>query len=273
MTESDVETPTVPASAPRRWDWRPRLRWFAAEILIVVAGVLIALALNAWWQNLQAAASEENYLSLIRRDLGDMAASLEELQAFEDEQIEGGLEAYRVISAEDRSAEQLALVSDRILRLTSRRTMSAIDATYTDLINTGNLPLIRNQALRDLIITYYERIEREFDIHNRNNSFFVDDMFARLIGGSGLFLSRGGSNTLVNRISGSDSLLTIAFAGGYVDDPDPIWSLPYSSPEWAKVKAQLVERIRVSGHGSRRAESLLEETRTLREAVDAELNR
>ena len=42
-----TETSTSPAPRPPSWDWRPKLRWFAAEITVVVAGVLIALALNA----------------------------------------------------------------------------------------------------------------------------------------------------------------------------------------------------------------------------------
>ncbi len=258
-------------SVPEKWNWRPKLRWFAAEFLVVVTGILVAFAINAWWQGQQAAASADNYLGLISRDLGDMAANLQELQDYEDSQIEGGLEAYRAISANERSPEQLALVSARLQSLTARRTMSAVDATYTDLINTGNLPLIRNQGLRDQIIGFYEKVEREFDIHNKNNSAFVDDMFGRLIDGSGLFVSRGESNTIVSRIAGSDSLLIAAFAGGYVEDADPIWSLPYSSAEWARVKAQLVTRIRISGYASRRAEVLLRETQELKEAVDTEL--
>lgn len=46
----------------RRWEWRPKLRWFAAEILIVVCGVLIALALNAWWQGREQAREERRLL-------------------------------------------------------------------------------------------------------------------------------------------------------------------------------------------------------------------
>jgi hypothetical protein len=31
----------------------PRLRWFAAEFLVVVTGVLVALAMNAWCASLE----------------------------------------------------------------------------------------------------------------------------------------------------------------------------------------------------------------------------
>lgn len=257
----------------KRWNWKPKLRWFAAEIAVVVAGVLIALALNAWWQGRQDAASEEHYLALISRDLGAIATNLEEAYAYEADQTKGGLEAYHIISANGRSPEQLARISDLLQRLTWRRTLTAIDATYTDLINTGNLPLIRNQVLRDQIISYFEKVEREFEINDKNNSFFVDDMFAMFINGSGLFYYRGVSSTSAVQIGGVDSLLTDSFRGGYADEPDPIWNLPYESPEWVRVKALLSARISISLNASSLAEALLEETRTLKDAVEAELAR
>ncbi len=253
------------------WNWKPKLRWFAAEIAVVVVGVLIALALNAWWQARQAAAGEENYLALISRDLGQMMDDLEELRVFEEHQLQGGSDAYRVISAEGRSPEQTAVVSDAMLRLTSRRTLSLTNATYQDLLSTGNLQLIRNRGLRDQIVAFHERVEREFEIHNKNNAFFVDELFATAILGRGLFFSRGSSTTL--QTVARDSIITRALGDGYLDDPDPIWSFPYNSPEWVMLKGQLVNRVRVSGNALERAERLLQETGVLKDAVDAELAR
>jgi len=270
-----TEIPTSPESTSKsqQWNWKPRLRWFAAEIAVVVVGVLIALALNAWWQARQAAAGEESYLALISRDLGQMLDDLEELRVYEEHQIQGGLEAYRAISAQDRSSEQMAVVSDAMLRLTSRRTMSLTNSTYQDLISTGNLQLIRNRGLRDQVVAFHERVEREFEIHNKNNAFFVDELFATAVVGRGLFFSRGGSSTTINAITGSESELTETFEGGYADDPDPIWSLPFNSTEWTVIKGQLLTRIRTSGYARQRAERLLQETGGLKDAVDAELER
>lgn len=270
--ELPVSMPTeTVASTPKRGNWKPKLRWFAAETLIVVIGVLIALSLNTWGQGRQNAASEESYLALISRDLGQMLDDLEELREYEDHQIEGGLEAYRTISAEGRSREQMAVVSDAMLRLTSRRTMNPTDATYQDLLSTGNLQLIRNRELRGQIVAFHERVEREFEIHNKNNTFFVDELFGTAIFGRGLFFSRAGSSTTFAATRNSENQITEAFEGGYANDPDPIWSLPYSSREWTAIKGQLLQRIRVSGYARERAETLLQETIELKEAVDAEL--
>jgi hypothetical protein len=72
--------PAPPAPTPRRWDWRPKLRWFAAEIVVVVAGVLIALALNAWWGGVQERELETESLREIRaaltNDLVDIKSNI-----------------------------------------------------------------------------------------------------------------------------------------------------------------------------------------------------
>jgi hypothetical protein len=276
VNSSSIDPPVVrslPWWHPHRWDWKPKLRWFAAEIAVVVAGVLIALALNSWWQARQAAAGEESYLAFVSRDLGNTIDDIEELRVYEAYQIQGGLDAYRAISAQGRSPEQMAVVSDGILRLTSRRTLSLTNATYQDLLSTGNLQLIRNRELRDQIVAYHEGVEREFEIHNKNNTFFVDELFASAIIGSGLFFIDGSSGTTIDIERGTFDDLKDAFDGGYSSDQDPIWSFAYNSPEWITVKSQLLQRIKISWSAHRRAEQLLEETRRLKDAVDAELKR
>ncbi|NNF59355.1 MAG: hypothetical protein HKN04_14060, partial [Rhodothermaceae bacterium] len=129
----------LPVPRPKRWDWRPKLRWFGAEIVVVVLGVLTAVGINAWWQGQQDAASEANYLALISRDLGQMIDDLESLEAFETSQIEDGFAAYRTISDGDRSPEGRALISDVVTNLTLRRTMRLTNPAYQDLLSTGNL--------------------------------------------------------------------------------------------------------------------------------------
>jgi hypothetical protein len=62
-----ADTSDVPRHERR--DWRAALRWFGAEFLVVVTGVLVALVLNAWWGDRQSVARERAYLREIHRDL------------------------------------------------------------------------------------------------------------------------------------------------------------------------------------------------------------
>ena len=56
----ELQTSTTPNSELQRkkWEWRPKVRWFAAEYLIVVLGVLTAVGINAWWNEQERAAEE-----------------------------------------------------------------------------------------------------------------------------------------------------------------------------------------------------------------------
>ena len=74
----DVTTWDGPART--RWNWRPKLRWFAAEYFIVVLGVLTAVALNAWWVGTQERDVETQSLREIRsaltNDLTDIRSNI-----------------------------------------------------------------------------------------------------------------------------------------------------------------------------------------------------
>jgi hypothetical protein len=67
---------TDEAARPAGRDWRAGLRWFGAEFLVVVTGVLVALVLNAWWGARQDRVRELAYLREIDRDLESTDSSL-----------------------------------------------------------------------------------------------------------------------------------------------------------------------------------------------------
>ena len=71
-------------------------------------------------------------------------------------------------------------------QLTARRTLRLGRATYTDLLSTGNLRLIRNADLRDRIVRLYEANERVQLIRDRNNQEFVDRMYVTYLLDQGL---------------------------------------------------------------------------------------
>jgi hypothetical protein len=263
--------PTDPVAGQGERAWRPRLRWFAAEYLIVVLGVLTAVSLNAWWQGRQDAAAERNYLALISRDLSHMIVNLQELGALEDRQVQSGLRVYRILSAPVPAEDQRDLASNQLSQLMTRRTMHTTDATFQDLLSTGGLRLLQNRELRDQLVGFYEEAERSYDVHNKNNAVFVDNLFAHELLGRGLIHARPGS--LITSRSRPDSILHAELSPGYADEPHPMWQFPPSAPEWAIIRSLLIQRIRVSVYAREFAEVQLEETRIMKNAVDAELGR
>jgi len=252
------------------WIWGRRLRWFGAEFLVVVSGVLVAVALNAWYQGRRDAATEATYLALLSRDVEHTMADLREAAAWERSQELNGLMAYRAFSSR-RAGPEPDSVRVALTNLLVRRTATLSKATYEDLLSTGSLGLIGNRALRDRIVRFYDASTTLTDILNRNNTAFVDGLYNRTLLASGLILPKVLPGSLGGRgLSLADSLLVAGLRGGYDDEPDPLWSLPREDPAWARARSVLLTRMTTASVSRQSDESMLEQARALKRALDAE---
>ena len=162
--------PQAPRPRQRRIDWRPKVRWFAAEIVVVVAGVLIALALNAWWGARQDAAREQEYL---RQLVADLTQTEERMAQAEPWHLKGDRAAAMVVrsfrSGSTPSADSVVYWASRGSEI-GRPTF--VTGTATALVETGDLNLIRDDSLRLSITHFIDRIERvnSYLAHNDQDS-------------------------------------------------------------------------------------------------------
>ena len=76
--------PPRPRRPRRRPDWRSRLRWFAAEFLVVVSGVLVALLVDSWWADRQAAAREVQVLERLHEEAESVVRYFRQTLALHD---------------------------------------------------------------------------------------------------------------------------------------------------------------------------------------------
>jgi hypothetical protein len=148
-------------------DWRRGVRWFAAEFLVVVCGILVALTLQSWWNDRAARLQEQALLQRFRTELvGNRARYLEAAEA-QNRIIESartvlqwtGPKAGVVDAAEFEShvAELLGPLP------TYRAATSELDA----MLGSGQLVLIRNDELRAKIAAWppaLQRLRRTEDI-------------------------------------------------------------------------------------------------------------
>jgi len=81
MSETENFRP-APSLGQHQFVWQRGLRWFLAEFLVVVVGILVALTLNAWWTERLERAQERELLVGLRaefaanHDLFDRTADL-----------------------------------------------------------------------------------------------------------------------------------------------------------------------------------------------------
>lgn len=147
-------------------DWRPKVRWFAAEYLIVVLGVLTAVALNAWWGERQDRASERAYLGQLAADLQETErrfAEADQRVAFADEGRTRLLHAFWEPDASPKDsvlswADVAAYYEDP----------RSVLGTVTALLSTGDFNLVRDDSIRSAVTGFAEAEERYAEL-NRDN--------------------------------------------------------------------------------------------------------
>ena len=263
--------PVAPAAAtPAKWHLRRKARWFLAQFAVVAVGVLAALALNAWYQGRLDAASEANYLALLSRDVQGTLDDLQQMSAFETLQMEDALTVRRALSAPALQADTEPL-SLAMARLGTRRTLALRNSTYTDLLSTGNLDLIRNSVLRDNIVKFYQETEVQLSRISKNNAFFVDDMYNANVIYSGLIQSRPGSNVATQR--GVDAMLIEKLGTDLSRSPDRLWSLPRDGPEWAMVTSNVTGRMRTAAVAVSYSNERVQAAQALKDEIEAERTR
>jgi len=146
--------------ATRRWETlRGRAGVAIGQLLIILVGVVVALAADRWNQGRLDRASAGDYLASLEQDLREDTASLSaELEMAERREVEARLILDVVIekkTIDDPSEFVLAVVNAAWYGepVQSRE-------TFDDLVETGRLGLIQDQALRRGLTDYYHFVDR-----------------------------------------------------------------------------------------------------------------
>lgn len=152
----------------RRWSGKAREQnWFAVAIdfIIVAVGVFLGLQAANWNESRKERAEERRYYAQILDDLQEDQKTLEDAQqraARYDLAAEDTLRAVRTgllpNVSPGRFAAQVHYAGFLYIPRASRR-------TYDELISTGNLGLLRDQAAKAAIADYYAHFDdlRQWD--------------------------------------------------------------------------------------------------------------
>ncbi|GEM_PF-1336976 len=154
------------------------LLYALGEIILVVFGILIALYVSNWNQTKKDKTTERLYLSNLLSDLKDQQTSI----TSQLEQEQSFFEAAGTIIQDFKDDNCLQANQEFFANTTelgSRRTFVIIDPTYTDLISSGNIGLIKSAKLKTKLIEYYSELERVEKIIQNNNSLIVDQIYLR----------------------------------------------------------------------------------------------
>jgi hypothetical protein len=157
--------------------WKSALRPLG-EIAVVTVGILIAFALEAWWDNRATAAQEQVHLRALASDLEQNIAALKTQIATEEKIMAGSGELLRRGRREAaRSADSL---DDLFSMVFNSIRYEPVLGAYEALVNSGGLTLIRDEALRAALAGYAATIRGRYHESWSDEHYFA---FAREFAG------------------------------------------------------------------------------------------
>jgi len=148
---------------------------------VIVVGVLVALAIDAWWSGRQERVEEREAIELLRAEFQSNAARLDTVASQHREGLEAG---YALLALMDEAAQgrDVYLPPPMIFELVEVWTYDPINGGLNSLIASGRLGILEDEALRaalagwpDIVADLRENEEEEWsNTYKVLNPFFMD---------------------------------------------------------------------------------------------------
>ena len=139
-----------------------RINWHQAlaEVLLIIAGILIALAAQNWWEERVEREAEISYLEALRSDFEANRESLEASIRTQQNLVNEGDELLNLMKAglDDRSSEEF--FSKLGNKLYFFNNWTPVTGTYDDLISSGRLLYITNMQLRRELSEFIKSLDK-----------------------------------------------------------------------------------------------------------------
>jgi hypothetical protein len=150
------------------------------EIVVVIAGILIAFQIDRWAQERRESAQEHHYLVRLKEDLQFEIGLMDDSFRFAEQRI-AAAQLLEDAAINPKIATERPNAFAQALERVTWRSFPYISAyVYTELQSTGNLSLIRSDVLRRDMADYYSFIQHESGI---GLDLEIQNMFTRITAG------------------------------------------------------------------------------------------
>ena len=246
-----------------------RFRYFFAELVLVVAGILIALAIDGWAEDRRERDAETEYLELLLRDAREIGKEAELQLAFEQDMVRVAAAAYAMLDSADPAASAAAL-GVAISSMTIRRTVNLGSATYEQMVSSGHLQLIQSRELRDRLVRHFADMRRSEQIFGKNNQDLIDDVIVPYVMDDGISY-RPRDHEIVASLGRATEIYAAALGADFEPPLDRVFAQPPDADSWNDMRRQVLFRLNIAANGQARAEEALEQNREIAAAIETEL--
>lgn len=251
---------------------RTTLARAAAELVLIVTGILIALGVDGALSERADRAAARESLELVREDLVLLTEQVQEFRTFSAANLEAAARLARVLAA-DAPLPRTAQTWNDLIDITSRRTLRLPRAAFDELVGTGNLRLLEDRELRRDLVRFYETIARDELVVSQNNTQFTDQLGMGILFGEGLVLShhRVDPGSTVPLLGERNTLILEAGIETGPTFRGRIWALPAGHPDRVRVEAIALALSSALGNATVLADGILAEAGALIERIDLAL--
>lgn len=148
------------------------------EIAIVTVGILVAFALEAWWDGREKAAQEQVHLRALASDLQQNIAALKTLIEKEESVMSGSQELLK--RARAQQSGNTASLEELVNQVFNSVRIEPVMGAYEALVNSGGLTLIRDETLRAALAEFAARVGGQYAESWSDEHYFA---FAREFAG------------------------------------------------------------------------------------------
>jgi len=274
VLQRPVETATQSGPSQKGKNFLTKLEhipWkrLSIEAAAIVTSILLAFAIDAWWDDLAQARDEIESLDLIRRDLSASIEQLETYSAYAAGASRSALSAYAALSGPGPYDREN--IRNEMLRV-DRVTLRIPTAAYSELLSSGNLRVIEDRSLRDEIVQFYESVELTELIIQNNNDEFLDRQLMGVYYGRGLMLAHMQSDVGDDNINTAYKVIRERLGVDFVHQSDPLWNYQPDSPEWRILRSSLLYAAQNHIIGETLAQEKVVTATQLKESIENWLN-
>ncbi len=170
------------------------------EIILVVIGILIALAINNWRENQKLLYQEISYLNNLRDDLKTQINMLDVYIDYEDIIINHSNDIIKHYELND-GFYNMDSVFPKLNDLTTRWTFSNANTTLLQMLNSNQINIIQNTKLKEELIGFNQQIDLFAKNTNINNTNLVDNLTTGTFITTGGFATYGNSTRMIQKFN------------------------------------------------------------------------
>ncbi len=183
------------------------MRYAIGEIILVVIGILIALAINNWNENRKLHNQEIIYLNNLKNDINTQIQMLDVYIDFEGIIIDQTNDIIKHYELND-GFNNMDSIFPKLHDLTIRWTFSNANTTLLQMLNSNQINILQNRQLKQELITFNQQIDLFTKNTNINNTNLIDTFTTKTFIEIGSYASYGNSNRMVQKFNDFYSFVT-----------------------------------------------------------------